>query len=462
VGVAMRQAYIKKKRKEKYRRILMIPFTVILCITAIGFGIFAGNTLFLMDMDIVKNIDTENFKETLNLSLPIINTVYNSGNISASLLNDIKDVIGYIFNFQLNSPITILNSQSPYLSSYYNNILIAQGEKVPEHELEDTENPDPGKKLDDKIAQEDPGDKNGYDNGYIIENSDGYLEGGSGIEYIPGPDDPGGEFLEGIDVAWFHEETEDRDLSKLEVQTSGKIEIQNETKYKIDIEALLKEPLKIKFDKKGPKILIYHTHTTEAYLKNLADLGKKDSPNSSPDPRSNVVRVGNELAQTLQKTYGIEVIHNGTVHDYIYNNSYGNSLNTVTQILKSYPSIKITLDIHRDGLAKDQGKLRRVKEIDGKAVAQVMFVIGTDANGFKHPNWKENLKLALKLQEKLNEICPGLARPILISKNRYNQHLTTGSLIIEIGGDGNTLNEALESTKYVAKAINEVISKLSN
>ncbi|HHW30213.1 MAG TPA: stage II sporulation protein P [Clostridiaceae bacterium] len=442
----MRQAYIKKKRKEKYRRIFMIPLTVILCITAISFGIFAGNTLFSMDMDIVKNIDTENFKGTLNLSLPIINTVYNSGNISTSLLNEIKDVIGYIFNFQLNSPVTILNSQSPYFNTYYNNILIAQKESISEPELEDTGGSDP----DDYSARDDTNDENQY------------LEGGSGIEYIPDMEGYEGEFLEGIDVAWFHEETEDRDLSKLEVQTSGKIEIQNETKYKIDIEALLKEPLKIKFDKKGPKILIYHTHTTEAYLKNLADLGKKDSPNSSPDPRSNVVRVGNELAQTLQKTYGIEVIHNGTVHDYIYNNSYGNSLNTVTQILKSYPSIKITLDIHRDGLAKDQGKLRRVKEIDGKAVAQVMFVIGTDANGFKHPNWKENLKLALKLQEKLNEICPGLARPILISKNRYNQHLTTGSLIIEIGGDGNTLNEALESTKYVAKAINEVISKLSN
>lgn len=424
----------------------MIPLTIIFCLVAVSFGIIAGDALFSMDMDIVRNVDTENFKETLNLSLPIINTVYNSGNISASLLNEIKDVIGYIFNFQLNSPVTILNSQSPYFNSYYNNIIIAQKESIPEPEQEDDGESD----SDDKIAQEDTEDNNEY------------LEGGSGIEYVPDTGDLEGEYLEGIDVAWFHEETEDRDLSKLEVQSSGKIEIQNETKYKIDIQALLKEPLKIKFDKKGPKILVYHTHTTEAYLKNIADLGKKDSPNSSSDPRNNVVRVGNELAQHLEKTYGIEVIHNGTVHDYIYNNSYGNSLNTVTQILKSYPSIKITLDIHRDGLTKDQGKLRTTKEIDGKTAAQVMFVIGTDANGFKHPNWKENLKLALKLQEKLNEICPGLARPILISKNRYNQHLTTGSLIIEIGGDGNTLNEALESTKYVAKAINEVISSLSN
>lgn len=151
------------------------------------------------------------------------------------------------------------------------------------------------------------------------------------------------------------------------------------------------------------------------------------------------------------------MIHNATVHNQPSDTgAYGRSLNTATNILKSYPSIKIVLDIHRDGLG--ESKLRVASKINGKDTAKIMFVVGTDGTGLEHPNWRENLKLALKLQQKLNEKYPGITRPVYMSRNRYNQHLTNGSLIVEIGGDGNTINECLESAKYLAEVLNEVIN----
>ena len=98
-----------------------------------------------------------------------------------------------------------------------------------------------------------------------------------------------------------------------------------------------------------------------------------------------------------------------------------------------------------------------VEKMDNKNIAKIMFVVGTNATGLKHDEWKENLKFALKLQQKLIGYNPNMVKPILVSKNRYNQHLTNSSLIIEIGGDGNLITESIESTKYIAKALNEVI-----
>lgn len=169
------------------------------------------------------------------------------------------------------------------------------------------------------------------------------------------------------------------------------------------------------------------------------------------DARYNVLRVGDELYQTLKTKYGIDTIHNGTVHDYPNSNSaYVRSRSTVTKIISGNPSIRIMIDLHRDGL-KGNKKLRAVKEINKKNAAQIMFVIGAG-----NPNWRENFKLAVKLQNKLNEICPGLAKPIFISENTYNQNIINGALIAEIGGDGNLISESVESAKYLARAISEV------
>lgn len=253
----------------------------------------------------------------------------------------------------------------------------------------------------------------------------------------------------------FEGDVENADQHNNPVVTNGKIKVVNETKYSIDIDKLLKEPLKLSSGKTGPQIFVYHTHTTESFLKNISEMNNKSIPSRTSDNRYNVVRVGDALISNLKK-YNINVSHNTTVHDRDYNSSYVKSLSTLTNYVDKYSSLKMTIDLHRD--AAGDNKLRVVKKVNGKDAAQIMFVVGTDSK-LANSKWRENLKLALKIQSRLNEIAPGLAKPTYISKNRYNQHLTNGSVIIEIGGDGNVIDECVRSTTYLAQAINDVIYK---
>lgn len=414
-----------KRKKRIFFSIVKIILFILLSYLAIRIGIFGGTLLSSADSKIVRNVDVDNFKTTLSSSFPIIDTIYNSGNISVSFTGGIKSAIRKIFDFDLSNPITILNAESPHIHSYYMGDyqrILAQRDRV--------DNP--------VEIQENEPDKE--DNGQDEDNT-GLIEDQSSI--------------------YMEADKEENDTSENNTVSKGRIAIDNQIKAKIDIDELLRQPLNISFNKKGPKVLIYHTHTTESFINTLGDLNKSGISSRTRDQKYNVVRVGDELAGNLRKKYGIEVIHNGAIHDYpIYDTAYGKSLITASRILKSYPSIKVAFDIHRDGLGTGK-KLRAVTKINGKNAAQVMFVVGTNASGLSHPNWMENLKFAVKLTEKLNEISPGLSRPvpILLSKNRYNQHLCSNMLIIEIGGDGNLVSECIESTKYVAQAINEVINK---
>lgn len=430
----MSNRHRRRAKKQIFWRILAIPVFILLSYAAVRIGIIGGTLLFDINMKgkMVENVDTENFKTTLNKSLPLMDAVYNSGNISVSFTGEIRNFIKNITGFDLGSPLTILNAQSPYFYVYYNNnyLPFLERSRMPKVAENETNN---------KLTEDDPPPS---------------------TEANPPAKEDTTRLPEPISSITYEEDIKE-DLPEENTISHGKIALQNETKYRIDsaeIARLLKEPLKFKFDRKGPKVLIYHTHTTESYVRNLAELKKKNVPGWTQDARYNVVRVGNELAQHMKKN-GIEVIHNATIHDYPnYNLSYVNSLSTMNKILKSYPSIKITFDVHRDGLSFNKDKLRVTQKVNGKDAAKIMFVLGTDER-LDHPHWKENLSLALKLQEKLNEIAPGLTKPIYISRNRYNQHLRYGSLIVEIGGDGNTLEEAMESTKYLAKALKEVIKQ---
>ncbi len=392
-----------------------------LACSAVRVGILGGSILSSVDSDLIKNIDVGRFRTALNNAFPIIDTIYNSGNISISFTGEINNLIKGIFGFEVNNPVTILNAESPYVYSYYENDyqrILAQRDN--ERNIQKNEYTDTDQQETEKM-------------GLLQDQSSIYMEQEDSTQVSP---------------------PENNAVSE------GKITVHNETKEKLNIDELLKQPLKINFDKKGPQVLIVHTHTTEGYINSLSDLNNKNAVTSSRDPRYSVVRVGDEIAEILRKKYGIEVVHNGTVHDYPdYNKSYTNCLSTVTKILKSYPSIKVVLDIHRDGLGGNGQKLRAVKNINGKNAAQVMFVVGSNATGLNHPNWKENLAFAVKLEDRLNSISPGLAKPIFISRYRYNQHVTNGAIIIEVGGDGNLLSECIESAKYIAQAINDVLFK---
>lgn len=407
--------YNNKNEASFFVTILKIALFIALSFGAIKIGMLGGNKLSTMDTNLVEHIDVDTFKMTLNNSLPIINLIYNSGNMSISFSGEIKNLLKGIFNFDLSSPLTILNAQSSILYSYYNKNY-----------------------KDSLVARNDAEYKLDYSN-REFESRSGDIDRG-----------------ESSSIAT-EEGSEETKVVEPNKSPANEIALSNETKFKIsenDIDELLKAPLRLKPEKKGPEVLIIHTHTTESYLSSLNDLNKKGVENRTKDPRYNVVRVGEELAQQLRKKYNIEVIHNGMIHDEDYNSSYGKSLVTVDKILKSYPSIRMVIDLHRDAIKNS--KLRTAIKIEGKSAARVMFVVGSNQT-LDHPNWRENFKLAIKLQSSLNQNYPGLTRPIDISYNRYNHHLSNGAIIIEVGGDGDTLEEAIETTKYLANVISEVI-----
>lgn len=508
----MNDRYKQKIYDKPFFKLLKIPIAAMLAFLAVMTGIQAGNLLYRLDVNLVEKIDSENFKNTINASLPIIETIYNSGKSSVSLSGEVKNLFSKIFEFDLDSPMTILNVQSPLFMSYYNheyrsrialdnNTQQPQGQKTPDAgensnsvrtgEGKGTGGTDAGTDPDGKNAgkggegtgntdagtgDSDPGSGKGAggtggaggpnvtgkgSNGSNQHNGDagGQASNPGGIGNIPGKaipqSDSSGDLQPISSITYESEDEDEGDDSNL--VALDKVVVQNFTKHKIDIAALLREPLNLTFGKKGPKVLIYHTHTSESYVLKEQDLGKKGVASFNSNPKYNVVRVGEELARYLKK-YGIETLHNATVHDKNRPAAYGVAINTLQSYIKSYPSIKVYIDIHRDGLEASKPKLRVVKKINGKNAAQIMFVMGTN-DQLPNAHWEENLKFALKVQQKLNEKYPGLARPVWIVGKRYNQQVSNQAVLIEVGGDGNLLSECLESTKYLAEALNEVMKE---
>ena len=229
------------------------------------------------------------------------------------------------------------------------------------------------------------------------------------------------------------------------------ITVKNHTSYTPDIMSLYNKPLSAEYTKENINILIVHTHGTESFN----PLDRDENINN------NIVKVGTEMAEVFRKNK-INVIHSKTMHDIPrFNSSYRKSLNTINEELKKNPEINIVLDVHRDAMISENGDSYKVVcEYNGEKIAQVMFVVGTDGNGLSHPNWKDNLALAIKFQEAMNNKCPDFARPIDLRKERFNQQATKGSLIIEIGTNGNTLNEAIKSGVLAAEVMSEVINSL--
>lgn len=241
---------------------------------------------------------------------------------------------------------------------------------------------------------------------------------------------------------------------------SKKIVIGNETDYSIDIDQMLAESLNLNMGISGPKILIVHTHATESYSPDGAEQYDKTASDRSEDLNKNVVKVGDEVAKIFN-AMGIETIHDTTLHDVpSFNGSYSNSLNTVEKKIEEYPSIQIVFDIHRDSIVyDDETKAKVATEINGRTAAQLMFVVGTDARGLYHPNWRENMKFAVHMQNAINQKYPTLMRYINLRTERFNGHTTKASVIIEVGTSGNSLNEAIYGATLAAQVIAEELLK---
>jgi len=230
--------------------------------------------------------------------------------------------------------------------------------------------------------------------------------------------------------------------------------VKNATTYDFDPVALINEDLKFKCSGKGPHVLIIHSHSSESYTATDKNYYLPTDPDRTEDTNFNVVRVGTEIVNTL-KVNGIEAVHDTSLHDYpSYNGSYKSALASVEEYLKKYPTIKIVLDIHRDAMVQADGtKLKLVADIENKKAAQIMLLTGTNQGGLDHPEWRENLKFAMKFQRVVNEMYPGLTRPVSLTKERYNTHTTYGSIIIEVGTTGNTLEEALVSARMIGNSV---------
>lgn len=230
----------------------------------------------------------------------------------------------------------------------------------------------------------------------------------------------------------------------------GKVKIKNQTSYTLTQDILKPD---ITIDNKN--ILIFHTHSCESYTPSEKYQYTQTGNYRTTDLNYTVTRVGTELESYLKK-YNLNVVHNNSYHDYpSYTGSYTRSLQTVENMLQTTSS-DIIIDLHRDAIGSRPDYAPTVK-IGEDYCAQIMFVIGTNEGGLWHPNWNQNLKFAVKIQEKAEEMYPGLFKPIMLTTSRYNQHTGKYANIIEVGATGNTLEQCLTSMKYLSAVMNEVI-----
>ena len=228
------------------------------------------------------------------------------------------------------------------------------------------------------------------------------------------------------------------------------VKIRNET----DNIKLTEEMMKPDVNVNMKNILIYHTHASESYTSSDKYKYAATGNFRTTDTNYNVVRVGTELTKYMEH-YGYTVIHDTTIYDKSYSESYDRSLSGVASLLEKNSDTDILFDIHRDAIA-DSSYAPTVK-IGEEEAAQLMFVIGSNGGGSKHDNWNQNLKLVIKIQEKANELYPGLFKPIVLRDSRYNQQLAKGASIIEVGATGNTMEQTLNSMKYLSKVLSEVL-----
>lgn len=226
--------------------------------------------------------------------------------------------------------------------------------------------------------------------------------------------------------------------------------------------ALLNTDNPIQITDDGPQVLIMHTHATESFEPYDTDIYDTRNTWRTTDNTQNIVAAGEVMAEAI-RAYGIEVLHDETQHDYpSYNGAYDRSAETIKSYLEQYPSIKVVLDVHRDAVQRDTTLVKPIAEIDGKKAAQLMIIAGCDDGTMGMPNWSQNFRFAAGMQDVIESQWPGLTRPVYFCYRKYNQDLTTGSLLLEIGSHGNTLEEILYTAQLAGDSIGRYLKMLSD
>lgn len=241
----------------------------------------------------------------------------------------------------------------------------------------------------------------------------------------------------------------------------GAVRVKNTNKTKINIEKLLSQKADLFVDKKKPCVLIFHTHTSETFQLFERSWYPTGNITRSEQSDRNMVRIGKAICEELEKN-GFRTVHDTEIHDRSYSGAYDRSRAAAVGYLKKDTSIQVVLDIHRDAIQRTDGtKIRPVAEIGGKRAAQVMIISGCqeEGNGIENfSDWQQNLVFALQLQKEMEESFPGLTRPLYFCPRDYNMNLTHCSLLLEVGSDSNTLEEA----EYSGRLIGESLSRLLN
>lgn len=243
----------------------------------------------------------------------------------------------------------------------------------------------------------------------------------------------------------------------------GNFHVKNISGVEINIEKELSFPPDVHIKNNNDvQVLIYHTHTSESYLRKDQGFFYESYYPRSTDSNINVTRVGDAITKKLTE-HGIVTIHDTTYHDVpTYQGSYSRSYKTIKSNLEKYPSIQVTIDIHRDSLGnREHGKVKPTFKINGTKAAQIMVITGCDKDGsIGFPDWQHNLRFALKVQQKCESMFPGLTRPMFLGNVKYNLNLCHGSILIEVGSDVNTLDESIYSGTLLGEALANLLKEL--
>ena len=274
-----------------------------------------------------------------------------------------------------------------------------------------------------------------------------YLETGRNVRFSDSPEETALFFRESPAPA-----VQPAEKPRFTAEEAESVQVYWSCSRRPDLGELVTRPLDWELTAEGPTVLILHTHTTESYTKDGEDY-EESSAYRTLDEEYNMLSIGDAVAELLERA-GIGVIHDRTLHDYpSYNGSYVHARASTEEILAENPTIRLVLDLHRDAAGEGANQLRTEATVAGENSAQLMLVMGTNASGQKHENWEENLALALKLQLQLERQSPGITRPLNLRAQRFNQDLSEGALLIEVGAAGNTHAEALTAARQLAEAI---------
>ena len=240
---------------------------------------------------------------------------------------------------------------------------------------------------------------------------------------------------------------------QLTAEDADAVKLNDLVDYNPDVQALLLSTLSWDLTGSEPTVLILHTHATESYTQQPGEIYEESSNYRTLNASYNMLSIGEELASVLTAG-GISVLHDRTLHDYpSYTGSYDHARQTIRAYLQAYPSITMVIDLHRDAMdLNTDPQLTTLATVNGNNSAQLMLVAGTDHN-VSYTGWKTNLSLGVKLTAVLEKMYPGITRPIQLRAQRFNLDMTPGSLLVEVGANGDTHQEAITAVRALGAAI---------